>query len=383
MHDELRDFLNSKSLVDPSSKAFTYGDGPSGSKHLRDILATFFNEYFQPVQDVNPSQLMITNGVTSAIEHVAWAIADPGDGILLGRPYYRAFLPDISLRTGVKVVPVAFGDMDPLAEEGVAKYEQALLASNKAGVKIRALMLCHPHNPLGRCYSKETIIALMRMCQKHSIHLISDEIYALSVWKNNIDKLDVEPTPFESVLSIDTAGIIDPGLVHVLWGMSKDFGANGIRLGVIISQSNDESLGACRTCALYSAPSSLTENATHAIMNDKSFLQSYIKGNQERLSEAYSHAVGLLQKYNISHKTGVNAAFFLWVDLGKSYLQRHPEEQPKDITNLLFDKLMAKKIFIVNGEVAGTELPGWFRIVFTQPRNTVEEGTKRIADALQ
>ena len=58
----------------------------------------------------------------------------------------------------------------------------------------------------------------MKFCQRHKIHLISDEIYALSVWENPEAP---DAVTFESVLSIDTTGIIDPGLVHVLWGMSK------------------------------------------------------------------------------------------------------------------------------------------------------------------
>lgn len=58
----------------------------------------------------------------------------------------------------------------------------------------------------------------MRFCQKHSLHLISDEIYALSIWENP----DAPDAPgFTSILSIDTNDLIDPSLVHVLWGMSK------------------------------------------------------------------------------------------------------------------------------------------------------------------
>lgn len=70
----------------------------------------------------------------------------------------------------------------------------------------------------GRCYTREVLEAYMRLCQKHNVHLISDEIYALSVWNNP----DAPNAPgFTSVLSIDTASLIDPSLVHVLWGMSK------------------------------------------------------------------------------------------------------------------------------------------------------------------
>lgn len=58
----------------------------------------------------------------------------------------------------------------------------------------------------------------MRLCQKLGIHLISDEVYGLSVWDNPENK---NPTPFKSVLSFDTENLIDPQMVHVVWGMSK------------------------------------------------------------------------------------------------------------------------------------------------------------------
>ncbi|KAF2277791.1 aminotransferase [Westerdykella ornata] len=385
-HQEMRDFINSKKLIDPAARALTYGDGPSGSKPVRKALASFFNDYFQPAKPVHMDNIMVTNGVTSAIEHTAWALANPGDGILLGRPYYRAFLPDISHRTGVKVVRVAHGKLDPLGPECVAKYEEALLESRAKGVEVPALMLCHPHNPLGRCYSTETIIALMKFCQKYKIHLISDEIYALSIFPNTAYKLDKEPIGFNSVLSIDTSGIIDPELVHVLWGISKDFGGNGIRLGVILSQSNNSFLTACRTASLNSVASSLAENAVVEILNDRTFLNSYIEKNRQRLSEAHAYAIKVLKSYSIPYEPGVNAAFFLWVNLGTMYAERHPEvrdaEDPHAITSIIFKKLMEKKVFLVHGEAAGAEEPGWFRMVFTQPKGLIEEGIRRISEAI-
>lgn len=387
MHGKLRAFLNSKKLVDPEARGLTYGDGPSGSKPLLQSLAGFFNKHWHPNQAIIPRQIMATNGVTAAIEHSVWALLNPGEGVLLGRPYYRAFLPDISLRTGAKVVPVAFGSIDPLSMESVSMYEETLLASNEKGVKIRAIMLCHPHNPLGRCYSKDAIISFMKLCQKYKIHLISDEIYALSVWANGIDELKTPPVDFQSVLSIDSAGLIDSELIHVLWGTSKDFGANGIRLGVIISQNNTEFLTACRACALYSAPSSLAENAVIEILNDASFLNSYINENQGQLSTAYTHACRLLKNHGIPYRNGVNAAFFLWVNLGRIYTENHPEalfeSDESGVTKIIFEKLMERRIFLVHGEAAGSEEPGWFRLVFSQPAELVEEGIKRIADAIR
>jgi aspartate/methionine/tyrosine aminotransferase len=397
MHRELAQFIESKIRIPQT--AFTYGEGPTGSKRLRIAMSRFLTNRLHPVAPIKPEHLMITNGVTTGIEHCSWALADPGDGFLLGQPYYRAFLSDIIIRPGVKVIPVAFGEIDPCGINCVSKYEEAILSSANAGIKVKALMLCHPHNPLGRCYSRETIIALMKLCQKYTIHLVSDEIYAFSVWKNTVDTYP-EPVKFESALSIDLNGIIDPGLVHVLWGMSKDFGSNGLRVGAMISQSNKAFLDACLTVSLYSSGSSISDLITADILDDDNFTDYYIRTNQARLADAYSFTARSLQEHGIEYAPGANAAFFLWINLGKAYLSRHPEEvaevgklqvngetkiselEKPSLTETIFSKLMAKKIFLASGDATGAEEPGWFRLVFSQPRDYLEEGMRRIIDAI-
>lgn len=69
----------------------------------------------------------------------------------------------------------------------------------------------------GQCYSPEALKAYMIFCQKHGIHLVSDEIYGLSVF----DTGDSAAIPFTSVLSFAPAGLIDPDYLHVFYGMSK------------------------------------------------------------------------------------------------------------------------------------------------------------------
>ena len=52
------------------------------------------------------------------------------------------------------------------------------------GYKVRAFIHCNPSNPLGDVYNEETTLSLMKVCKKHQMHFISDEIYALSIFKN-------------------------------------------------------------------------------------------------------------------------------------------------------------------------------------------------------
>jgi bifunctional pyridoxal-dependent enzyme with beta-cystathionase and maltose regulon repressor activities len=92
--------------------------------------------------------------------------------VLLGRPCYVGFISDIANRAKAKPVLVSFGDVDPLSIEAVDAYEHALTNASSNGTPIRALLLCHPHNPLGRCYSKDVVEAYLQLCGKYGIHFI-------------------------------------------------------------------------------------------------------------------------------------------------------------------------------------------------------------------
>lgn len=381
MHDDLLNFINRK--LELPAKYLTYNEGGSGSSRLRNAIASFLNRHLNPATPLETGHLIITNGVSPAIEHVSWAFADPGEGILLGRPYYGMFIPDISLRSGSPVVPVSFDENDPLSLEGVDKYEEAILEfQQRTGQKVKALMLCHPHNPLGRCYPREVLIKIMQLCQRYQVHLISDEIYALSIFENTVDE-HPSPPKFESVLSIDPTGIIDPGLVHVLWGMSKDFGANGFRLGVIISQANSTVHSAIQATSLYSQVSGITDHLTALLLEDSEYTDWYIQQNQKKLSEAYSYTTTYLKQHGIEYATGCNAAFFVWMNLGKRYRELHPEAEDEAIEERIMQRLLQNKVFLATGFLFGSEKKGWFRIVITQGHEMLTKALERIVASLE
>lgn len=81
---------------------------------------------------------------------------------------------------------------------------------------------------------KETLQEIARFCGRHRLHLISDEIFAQSVYQTpNV----TDPVPFNSILSLDLAECIDRQFVHVAYGMSKDYSANGFRLAALHSRN--------------------------------------------------------------------------------------------------------------------------------------------------
>lgn len=214
------------------------------------------NRHFHPFTPIDPDQLIFASGVTSLCDLLGFSICDPGDALLFSRPCYQAFVADFGSKAKVECEYASFGDVDQFSISAVAKYEEALEGAKQKAIKIKALMLVHPHNPLGKCYTREALMGLMELCQKYKIHLLSDEIYALSVYEVPDDPKAIE---FESILSLDTDRYIEQRYLHVLYGMSKDTAAGGIRLGCFYTRNKE----------LMAAMSSVTQFHWSGIANER------------------------------------------------------------------------------------------------------------------
>jgi aspartate/methionine/tyrosine aminotransferase len=64
------------------------------------VVARFFNQHFKPLHPVEMDHVLVTDGATTALEAVAYALAESGDAFLLGRPHYQQFPLDIGSRAG-------------------------------------------------------------------------------------------------------------------------------------------------------------------------------------------------------------------------------------------------------------------------------------------
>jgi gliotoxin/aspirochlorine biosynthesis aminotransferase len=125
-------------------------------------------------------------------------------------------------------------------------FDNYLLASLQAAYdfaadrsRIKAVVLCNPHNPLSRCYPKKAIVECMEFCQEHGLHLISDELFALMP----LEIASEGAPPFTSALSLteplvpEGAVKVDPSRVHVIWSASKLFGSHAFRVVILLCLS--------------------------------------------------------------------------------------------------------------------------------------------------
>ena len=207
---------------------------------------------FSPARPIEPSDIMAANGVSGLLNTLTFNICDSGEGIIVPVPNYAMLELDICAFTGVEFIALDTSNLeDCFSASGsqalIAAFDETLAAAHQRGVTIRSVLLTNPSNPLGRYYSRTTLIEIARFCGRNNLHLICDEIYALS----GFESPENEKLPrFTSVLSIeaDIQNHILPENIHCLYGVSKDWAMGGIRLGFIVTR-NRKVFQACRKVA--------------------------------------------------------------------------------------------------------------------------------------
>ncbi|PHH65767.1 hypothetical protein CDD81_1494 [Ophiocordyceps australis] len=371
---DVENFVNS--AVKFESQQFTYGFSHAGGPRFPAALAVHLNEYLKPHEPIVADNIKVTGSATPMHEILAWGLADAGDGILTSRPVYGRFELDFGNRANVNVVYADTHAENCFQEDVVDKFEEALLTSEQHGVSIKALLIVNPHNPLGRCYPRETLIALMKFCQKHQLHLISDEIYACSIF----DSGETDPTPFTSALAIDTDGLIDTERLHVTYGFSKDFGTAGLRIGAIITRSKAVE-SAITPVLRFHNPAGPSLAIGAAMLEDRKWCREFVESSRQKLAAAYRHATQGLRAIGIDYLPGSNAGFFVWMDLSP-YLPTEDELGDESCPEFALAKRLRDCGVFLHPREEHCLNPGWFRMVYTQDPDIVTEGIRRIKSAI-
>lgn len=114
--------------------------------------------------------MVLGSGVGALLDQSISMICDRGDAVLIAAPFYAGFTKDVGSRNGAQLVHVEVG-AEPAGAHTLKAFETKLDELQRAGTKTRAIILCNPHNPLGFCYPRETIIEYARFAEKHDVFL--------------------------------------------------------------------------------------------------------------------------------------------------------------------------------------------------------------------
>jgi 1-aminocyclopropane-1-carboxylate synthase len=297
--------------------------------------------------------------------------------VLLPAPCYVGFPSDLSLLGELTPVYVRIsGAVDQFTDVGDAMqcYEDTRQKAEKEGMKVKMLVLCNPHNPLGRCYTRGMLVGVMQFCKRWGIHLVVDEVYAMSVY-NPTD------TPFTSILALDPAPHIEKNFLHHIYGLSKDFASGGLRIASLHTYNAALQRAVSKLAILHHSGTIPSLLAT-SILSSPTFHETFFNASRTRLAAGATLAKSLLDAQGIRYAPGSNAGFFLWVDL-RPWLKGQDGDDEWELEKRLSARMQVEKVFMVGGRVQGAVEAGWYRFIFSRKEEVVREGLRRLVRALR
>jgi aminotransferase len=198
----------SEAAVRSLEKGYTMYTSNSGIPELRELTAKYLQEKYKV--DYDPyGEILMTVGVSEALDLAMRAILNPGDEVIMTDPHYVAYDSCVILAEGVPV-------MVPTYEKNNFEVE-AKVIEERITDKTKAILIGFPSNPTGAVMSRQKLLDIAEVTKRHHLMVISDEIYARLTYNG-------EHTCFASLPGVRENTIL-------LGGFSKAYAMTGWRIG--------------------------------------------------------------------------------------------------------------------------------------------------------
>ena len=299
--------------------------------------------------------IIIAPGIVPAIYFAVQTYTKEGDGILVQRPVYNPFSEAVE-RNGRKLIN------SPLVVRG-DRYEMDFEDFEKKIVnnKVKLFILCSPHNPVGRVWTKDELVTIGDICLKHHVLVLADEIHHDLVFKR------IRHIPFANL------GSKYGNICITCTSSSKTFNLAGLSISNIIIENKEirkkfnlylESIAMGNSNIFGIIGSEAAYNTGEAWLVE---LLDYIEGNKKLVQEFMAKKMPLIKVIDSE------ATYLLWVDFRGLGMEKEKLE-----------KFLAEeaKLWLVSGDIYGDEGRGFERINLACPRSTLEKGLKQLEDAL-
>ena len=292
---------------------------------------------------------------------------------MIPAPYYGAFQTDLALRMGCVTISIEltsaikaeFGETEPF-ELSVGRMEEAYKKAVEQGQRVRGIILSNPNNPLGNVYSKTQLISYLQFADKYRLHVILDEIYFLSIYDSDVSM----------TTGLSLSGAIDPNLLHIVWGFSKDFAISGFRCG-LVHTVNKELVKILNANAYFQSVPTITQYILSCFVEDFDWLDNvYFPTNQKRLKMARDYVCSELATIGISSFPAVGG-LYVWVDFREFVRPLSKEGELK-----LMEIFVENGVYITAGCAFYSPEFGWFRIIFSMNDVELKVGVQRIKKVL-
>ncbi len=292
--------------------------------------------------------LSVLPTVVAAINMGIRAFTQPGDQVIIQQPVYDPFASLVA-KTGRELVNNAL-----LFRDGDYYMDFDLLEKQAADPKAKVLILCSPHNPVGRVWTKEELARLGEICKRHQVLVISDEIHSDIVFSGH------SHTPFPLASDAPCILCTAPG---------KTFNVAGLRASNIFIFDPELKKQYDTTCAAHSMPGSSTFGLA-------AVEAAYSPAGAEWLAQLLAYLeenARLVDRWAKEHHLGFTmpqGCFLCWLDLSPAGLT--DQEIQKKI-------IVGQEVVCVPGPWFGPGGEGHLRLNIGCPRSILEEALRRIA----
>jgi cystathionine beta-lyase len=356
------DFPAAKPIVEALKKraehpfyGYTHA-GPSVTEAVTDRLQRKFN------WKVEPEWVVFTPGVIPALSAAVKALTHPGDEIILQEPVYFPFfsvVKDNGCQVATNQLKLKNGSYEMDFADLESKFERRGVMEF-GGSRIKAVILCNPHNPIGRLWGKEDLTRLGEIMLKQEIPVISDEIHCELLYKGYTH------TPFATLSKEFEQNSI------VCMAPSKTFNLPGLQASSIIIPNKKlrEKFNEARTGAGYGINAfGLTAMEAAYRYGDEWLEQllDYLQGNLDFTLDYFKQKIPKISVIK------PQATYLLWLDCRGLGLD------DKALSSFMKEKA---KVGMNDGFIFGAGGSGFQRMNIACPRSILQEALQRIQKAV-
>lgn len=300
--------------------------------------------------------IIYTSGVVPAISAVIKALTVPGDGVVVQTPVYNCFFSSIR-NNGCRVVP------NPLIYENrTYRIDFEDLDRKTADPGVRLLLLCNPHNPAGRVWTREELARIGEICQKNGARVIADEIHCELVFPGH------EYVPFASTGENQLRNSV------TCVSPSKAFNLAGLQIASIIScdrvvrERIDRAININEVCDVNPFGVEATIAAYEGGEDWLLQLLDYLKGNYDLLCDFFKTYLPQIPV------TSLEGTYLVWTDCRAFHL-------PSDVLQTLL--LEETGLWLNSGTLYGAEGEGFLRWNIACPRVVLHDALTRFLHFVQ
>ena len=329
---------------------FGYTDSKDG--YFR-AVADWYETYFD--WKVEKKWLIKTPGIVFAIAIAIQALTKEGEGVMLQQPVYYPF-SEVIKDNNRKLVNNQLTLNNERYENDYADFEAKIIQEN-----VKLFLLCSPHNPVGRVWTKEELQRIGDICLKHDVKIVSDEIHSDFVYPGH--KHYVLPTVNEKLQDISI----------ICTAPSKTFNLAGLQISNVFIPNPELRKAFVRKMSAvgYSQVNMLGLHACQAAYESGrewlEQLKEYLKGNLDFTRDFLEKN---LPQIKLIEPEGT---YLIWLDFRALGL---PEEE---LERLIVHRA---KLWLDSGAIFGSAGEGFERINIACPRSVLEEALERIKAAV-